>query len=80
MKVTMGLGQAACQAKETEPLKLKEVYFKVKPEVNERKRLFRKPLYELTIVAEANGHRCEFEGYDVDLIPSLSQMGRRSWQ
>ena len=79
MKVTMELGQAACQAKETEPLKLKEVYFKVKPEVNERKRLFRKPLYELTIVAEANGQQYEFEGYDVDLIPSLSQMGRRSW-
>lgn len=73
MKVTMELGQAAYQAKETKPLKLKDVYFKVKPEVNERKRLFRKPLYELTIVAEANGQQYEFEGYDVDseLISTL---------
>src|SRR5699024_12589629 len=66
MKVTMELGQAACQAKETEPLKLKEVDFKVKPEVKERKRLFRKPWYELTIIAEANDQTYEFEGYDVD--------------
>lgn len=73
MKVTVELGQAAYQAKETEPLKLKEVYFKVKPEVNERKRLFRKPLYELTIVAEADGQVYEFSGYDVDnaLISTL---------
>ena len=73
MKVNMESEQAAYQAKETEPLKLKEVYFKVKPEVNERKRLFRKPLYELTIVAEADGQVYEFSGYDVDnaLISTL---------
>ena len=47
-------------------MKLKEVYFKVKPEVKERKRLFRKTLYELTIIAEANDQTYEFEGYDVD--------------
>ncbi len=66
MKVTMDLEQAAYHAKETEPLKLKEVYFKVDPGINERKRLFRKPLYELTIIAEANGQAYEFEGYDVE--------------
>lgn len=46
----MDLEQATYHAKETEPLKLKEVYFKVIPEVNERKRLFRKSLYELTLL------------------------------
>lgn len=66
MKVTMDLDHDAYHVKDTEPLKLKEVDFKVKPEVKERKRLFRKPLYELTIIAEANDQTYEFEGYDVD--------------
>ena len=73
MKVTMDLEQKAHQTKETEPLKLKEVNFKVKPEVNERKRLFRKSLYEMTVIAGVNGRTYEFEGYDLnnELISQL---------
>lgn len=66
MIVTMELEQDAHQAKETAPLKLTEVVFKVKPEVYERKRLFRKPLYELTVAAEANNQIYEFKGNDLD--------------
>ena len=73
MKVTMELGQAAYHTEKTEPLKLKEVSFNVKPEVKERKRLFRKSLYELTVIAEANDRAYEFEGYDLnnELISQL---------
>lgn len=79
MEVTMASEQAAHHAKETEPMKLKEVYFKVKPEVKERKRLFRKPLYELTVIAEANGQSYEFEGCEVDdeLISKLENNSSR---
>ena len=73
MKVTMDLEQATYHAEKKEPLKMKEVNFKVKPEVKERKRFFRHSLYELTIIAEANGQAYEFEGCDVnqDLISQL---------
>lgn len=37
MKVTMDLEQATCHVEKTKPLKLKEVNFKIKPNMKEQK-------------------------------------------
>lgn len=75
MKVTMDLEQATSHVEKTKPLKLKEVKFKIKPNMKERKRLFRTSLYELTVITEINNQMYEFEGYDLNhkLISQLEE-------
>src|SRR5699024_5331903 len=59
----------------TKPLKLREVKFKIKPNMKKQKRLFRTSLYELTIITEVNNQMYEFEGYDLNhkLISQLEK-------
>lgn len=75
MKVTIDLAQATYHVEKTKPLKLKEVNFKIKPNIKEQKRLFRTSLYELTIIAEVNNQMYEFVGYDLNhkLISQLEK-------
>ncbi|SFE54758.1 hypothetical protein [Alteribacillus iranensis] len=75
MKVTMDLEQATYHVEKTKPLKLKEIEFKVKPDMQERKRLFRTSLYELTIITEVHNQMYEFVGYDLNhkLISQLEK-------
>jgi hypothetical protein len=75
MKVTMDLEQATYHVEKTKPLKLREIEFKIKPDIQERKRLFRASLYELTIITEVNNQIYEFEGYELDheLISQLER-------
>ena|SRR5690625_88903 len=75
MQVTMDLEQATIHAEKTKPLKLKEVNFKIKPDIKEQKRLFRTSLYELTIITEVNNQMYEFVGYNLNhkLISQLEK-------
>lgn len=75
MEITMNLEQATYYLEKTKPLKLKEVSFKVKPNIKEQKRLFRSSLYTLTIIAEVNNQVYEFSGYDLNhkLISQLEK-------
>ncbi len=75
MDVIMNLEQANYHVKETKPLKLKEVKFKINPNIKEQKRLFRTSLYKLIILAEVNNQVYEFEGYELnhDLIMQLEK-------
>lgn len=75
MEVSMNLDQATYHVENTEPLKLKEVSFKITPNIKEQKRLFRKPLYKLTIIAEVNDQMYEFAGYGLNqqLISQLEK-------
>lgn len=67
MKMTMDLEQATYHLENTKPLKLKEVNFKIKDKIKEQKRLFRKSLYQLTIIAQVDNQVYEFSGYNLDL-------------
>lgn len=69
MKVSMDLEQATYHIEKTKPLKLEEVSFKIKDKIEEKKRLFRKPLYQLTIVAQVDDQVYEFSDYN--LVPNL---------
>lgn len=75
MEVPMNLDQATFHAEKTKALKLKEVNFKIKPAIKEQKRLFRTPLYKLTIIAEVTNEVYEFGGYDLNpqLISQLEK-------
>src|SRR5690625_1977322 len=75
MKVIMDLEQATSHVEKKKPLKLKEVKFKIKPNMKEQKRLFRTYLYELTVIIEINNQLYEFEGYDLNhkLISQLEE-------
>lgn len=75
MKVTMNLEQATNHVENTKRLKLKEIEFKIKPDIREQKRLFRASLYELTIITEVNNQMYEFTGYDLNhkLISQLEK-------
>lgn len=75
MEVSMNLDQATYHVENTKPLKLQEVSFKIKPNIKEQKRLFRKPLYKLTIIAEVNDQMYEFAGYGLNqqLISQLEK-------
>ena len=66
MDVFMNLDQATNLIKKTKSLQLKEVVFKIKPDIKEQKRLFRESLYKLTIIAEVNNQEYEFVGYDLN--------------
>ena len=71
----MDLEQATYHVEKTKPLKLKEVNFKMKPNMKEQKRLFRTSLYELTIIIEVNNQIYEFVGYHLNhkLISQLEK-------
>lgn len=75
MEVFMTLDQATYHVEETKPLNLKEVTFKIKPNIEEQKRLFRASLYKLIVIAEVNHQEYEFVGYDLnhDLIIQLEK-------
>ncbi|SDH54121.1 hypothetical protein SAMN04487975_105173 [Planococcus glaciei] len=66
MEVPMNLDQATFHVEKTKSLKLKEVIFKIEPNIKEQKRLFRTSLYKLTIVAEVTNQVYEFAGYDLN--------------
>ena|SRR5690625_1120796 len=75
MEVLMNLEQATYHVDKTKPLKLKEVNFKITPNIKEQKRLFRTSLYNLTIIVEVNNQVYEFVGYDLNhkLISQLEK-------
>lgn len=75
MEVPMSLDQATYHVEKTKPLKLKEVNFKIKPNIKEQKRLFRTSLYKLTIIVEVNNQVYEFVGYNLNhkLISQLEK-------
>lgn len=75
MEVPMNLDQATYHVEKTKPLKLKEVNFKIKPNIKEQKRLFRTSLYKLTIIVEVNNQVYEFVGYNLNhkLISQLEK-------
>lgn len=75
MEVPMNLDQATLHVEKTKALKLKEVNFKIKPNIEEQKRLFRAPLYKLKIIAEVDNKEYDFVGYDLDqeLISKLEK-------
>ncbi|MGK7377608.1 hypothetical protein ACSFXN_07175 [Planococcus sp. 1R117A] len=75
MEVPMNLDQATFHVEKTKSLKLKEVNFKIKPNIKEQKRLFRTSLYKLTIIAEVNNQVYEFAGYNLNhkLISQLEK-------
>ncbi|GAB3051485.1 hypothetical protein [Virgibacillus ainsalahensis] len=75
MEVSMNLDQATYHVEKNKPLKLKEVNFKIKPNIKEQRRLFRTSLYNLTIIAEVNNQVYEFVGYDLNhkLISQLEK-------
>lgn len=75
MEVPMNLDQATFHVEKTKSLKLKEVNFKIKPNIKEQKRLFRSSLYKLTIIAEVNNQVYEFSGYNLNhqLISQLEK-------
>lgn len=66
MEVPMDLDQATFHVEKTKSLELKEVIFKIEPDIKEQKRLFRTSLYKLTIVAEVTNQVYEFAGYDLN--------------
>lgn len=65
MEVPMNLDRATFHVEKTKPLKLKEVIFKIKPDIKEQKRLFRTSLYKSTVVAEVTNQVYEFADYDL---------------
>lgn len=75
MEVPMNLEKATFHVEKTQPLQLKEVVFKLTPDIKEQKRLFKKPTYKLTVIAEVNNQVYEFVGYDLDsnLIKQLEE-------
>ena len=75
MEFPMNLDQATYHVEKTKPLKLKEVNFKIKPNIKEQKRLFRTSLYKLTIIVEVNNQVYEFVGYNLNhkLISQLEK-------
>lgn len=75
MEVPMSLDKATYHVEKTKPLKLKEVNFKIKPNIKEQKRLFRTSLYKLTIIVEVNNQVYEFVGYNLNhkLISQLEK-------
>lgn len=75
MEVPMNLDQATYHVEKTQPLKLKEAIFKLTPDIKEQKRMFKKSIYKLTIIAEVNNQVYEFVGYDLDsnLIEQLEE-------
>lgn len=75
MEVRMSLDQATFHTQQTSQLKLQHVIFKIKPDMEEQKRLFRPSLYKVTVVAEVNGQEYEFAGYTLDhqLISQLEK-------
>jgi len=79
MEVPMDLDQATFHVEKTKSLELKEVNFKIKPDIKEQKRLFRTSLYKLTIIAEVNNKGYEFAGYDLNdqLISQLEKDSSR---
>lgn len=66
MEVSLNLDQATFHVEKTKALKLKEVNFKIKPNIIEQKRMFRPSLYKLLIIVEVNNQVYEFEGYDLN--------------
>lgn len=75
MEILMNLDHATFHVEKTKSLKLKEVNFKIKPNIKEQKRLFRTPLYKLTIIVEVNNQVYEFVGYNLnhELISQLEK-------
>ncbi|TWT24346.1 hypothetical protein [Planomicrobium sp. CPCC 101110] len=71
----MNLEQATFHVEKTKSLKLKEVNFKIEPNMKEQKRLFRTSLYKLTIIAEVNNQMYEFADYNLNhkLISQLEK-------
>jgi len=71
----MNLDQAIYHLEKTKPLNLKEVNFKIKPNIKEQKRLFRTSLYKLIILVEENNRVYEFVGYNLnhELIAKLEK-------
>ena len=71
----MDLDQATFHVEKTKSLELKEVIFKIKPDIKEQKRLFRTSLYKIKIIAEVNNKGYEFAGYDLNdrLISQLEK-------
>jgi hypothetical protein len=66
MEASMNLEQATYHVEKTKPLDLKEVTFKIKPNIKEQKRLFRTSLYKLIIIVDVNNQVYEFVGYDLN--------------